>query len=96
MRVQDEREQLKKRFLEAASDLRNAYWFIRYSRFHKDRRRHYRRAQKEKARLAGLGFHPEAIRLYRLHLMRPDCETRYARFLAVLEAPEQLTLFLCP
>lgn len=93
MRVQDETEQLKKRFLQAATELRSAYWFIRYSRFSKDRRRHYRKAQKEKGRLAALGFDPEAIRLYRLHLIRPDCETRYQRFLDVFDAPYQLTLF---
>ena len=86
-------EQLEKRFLVDASKLRNIYWFIRSSRFEKDRRRHYRQAAKEKGRLAALGYDQELIRLYRLVLKNPHCERREKRFHEHLHAPEQMTLF---
>lgn len=74
-------------------ELRRIYWFIRYSRFHKDVRRHYRRAQKEKARLAGLGYDPELIRLYCLWMRQPGSEVREKRFHEHLRKPRQLSLF---
>lgn len=86
-------EQLEKRFLADAANLRNIYWFIRASRFHKDLRKHYRRAAKEKGRLAALGYDQELIRLYRLALKKPGCEIREKRFREHLHAPEQMTLF---
>lgn len=88
----DRRRQIET-FLRDASDLRNIYWFIRYSRFHKDVRRYYRKAQKEKGRLAALGHDPEVIRLYRLHLRKPHCQVRYYRFEQQFYAPYQLPLF---
>jgi hypothetical protein len=62
-----------------AADLRNLYWFIRLSRRTSERRRYYRIAHKEKARLAGLGFDQELIRLYCLCLANPKREGRYRR-----------------
>jgi hypothetical protein len=89
----DRREQQKRRFIEDAQPLANVYWFIRYSRWPAERRKHYRRALKEKARLAGLGYDREVIRLYRLWLKRPWCQVREKRFHEAFESPEQLTLF---
>lgn len=61
-------------------NLRHIYWRLRMARRSKDVRRFYRQAQKEKARLLGLGFDAETVRLYRLHLKRPDCPYRFRRF----------------
>lgn len=88
-----ESEQLKKAFMSDAQVLTNIYWFIRYARRSSDRRKHYRRAAKEKGRLAALGYDRELIRLYRLHLKRPACEVRQKRFEEEFERPLQLTLF---
>lgn len=83
----------QKQFENDAAFLRNCCWFIRYSRADKDVRKWYRKAAKEKGRLAALGYDPELIRLYRLWMRRPDCERRQNRFYEHLERPEQLTLF---
>lgn len=92
MRVVD-REQLKKEFLKDASTLANIYWMIRASRRHSQIRKHYRKAQKEKGRLAALGHDLEAIRLYRLYLRNPRLEHRYKRFEEHFHKPIQLALF---
>ena len=92
MRVLDASE-LKNRFLADAQVLVNIYWFIRYARGSSERLRHYRRAAKEKARLTGLGYDRELIRLYRLHLKRPWCEARKKRFDEEFERPQQLAPF---
>ncbi len=84
---------LATKYERAFGELRRIYWWIRWSRFHKDVRRHYRRAQKEKARLVGLGFDQELIRLYCLWMRRPKNEQREKRFYEALERPEQLSLF---
>jgi hypothetical protein len=68
------------KFENDANELRCIYWFIRWCRLSKDRRRHYRRAQKEKARLAGLGYQREVIRLYCLSMKNPKNEARRKRF----------------
>lgn len=86
-------EKLRKRFLRDAQALANIYWFIRYARRSSDRLKHYRRALKEKGRLAALGYDSELIRLYRLHLKRPRCEKRQKRFEEEFERPLQMTLF---
>lgn len=93
MRVSEEREQLKKAFLSDAQGLANIYWMIRASRFHRHIRKHYRRAQKEKGRLAALGYDLEAIRLYRLWLRNPRLEHRFKRFEEHFHKPVQMTLF---
>ena len=93
MRDSEEREQLKNAFLNDASVLRNIYWLIRASRRHHQIRKHYRRAQKEKGRLAALGHDLEAIRLYRLHLRNPRLEHRLKRFEEHFHKPIQLALF---
>ena len=85
--------EVKARFLADAQPLANVYWFIRYARRSSDRLKHYRRAAKEKARLTGLGYDKELIRLYRLHLKRPWCEMRKKRFEEELERPLQMSLF---
>ena len=85
--------QFRKSFLSDAQALVNVYWFIRYARTSADRQRHYRRAAKEKARLTGLGYDKELIRLYRLHLKRPWCEMRKKRFEEEFERPLQMSLF---
>jgi len=78
-------------------ELRAIYWRIRMVRFVNRRRKWYRRAAKEKARLAGLGFHPEVVRLYALHLRDTSRESRLIRFEQAFHeyanAPKQLTLF---
>lgn len=79
------------------SFLRNLYWHIRYVRSVNRRRGWYRKAQKEKARLAGLGYHREVVRLYALYLRNPFRESRLHRFEQAFEeyrnAPRQLELF---
>lgn len=61
------------------------------------RRNWYRKAAKEKGRLAALGYHPEVIRLYGLALRDLSRESRMRRFEQAFEefknAPEQLRLF---
>lgn len=64
---------------QAGGPLRNIYWYIRASRRGAERRRFYRMARKEKARLAGLGFDQELIRLYCLSLADPKRENRVRR-----------------
>lgn len=84
-------------FISHASGLRNAYWQIRAIRSVNRRRTWYRRAAKEKARLAGLGWDREVIRLYALYLKDPTREYRLERFYEafeeVLRGPRQLCLF---
>jgi hypothetical protein len=92
MRVVDKEKQ-KRVFLRDASALLNIYWFIRYSRHAAELRRHYRKAEKEKGRLAALGHDTEAIRLYRLWCKRPKCEKRLERFEQFFEEPRQMPLF---
>ena len=84
---------IEQRFFRDAIALSNIYWFIRYERFSSRVRRHYRRAAKEKARLAGLGHDSELVRLYCLHLADPRREQRKIRFFEHLSQPEQLSLF---
>lgn len=62
-----------------AGQLRNLYWRLRATRRGAERRRLYRLARKEKARLAGLGIDQELIRLYCLHLANPGRENRFRR-----------------
>ena len=81
------------KFENDAGALRNCYWFVRYARSASDRRKHYRRAAKEKGRLAALGWDREIIRLYGLWLRRPGREVRYERFKNEFQRPEQMTLF---
>lgn len=88
-----DRKNQKKKFLQDAQTLANIYWFIRASRGSSAVRRHYRKAQKEKGRLAALGHDPEAVRLYRLWLRSPRREDRLKRFNDHFEKPIQLTLF---
>jgi hypothetical protein len=84
-------------FLNDAGNLTAIYWRIRNTRFVNKRRKWYRKAAKEKARLAGLGYHPESIRLYALHLRDTTRENRLFRFEQFFEEsqnfPKQLTLF---
>lgn len=79
------------------SGLRAAYWRIRAERTPNRRRKWYRVAQKEKARLAGLGYSQEVVRLYALYLRNPKLESRLDRFQRALDewqnGPRQLTLF---
>lgn len=82
-----------RKFEADAADLRHVYWFLRASRRRRDVVRHYRRAAKEKGRLAALGYDREAIRLYCLSLRRPDCEKRRQRFEDAIAGPVQLSLF---
>lgn len=67
-------------FLYYASDLRNLYWRIRAARNVNKRRTWYRKAAKEKGRLVALGYHPEVVRLYALHLRDTTREARLQRF----------------
>lgn len=69
-----------RRFESDASRLRHVYWHLRASRTGAKRRAMYRAADKEKARLRGLGWAAEAIRLYCLWLIDPDNEKRRRRF----------------
>lgn len=71
------------------ASLRNIYWHIRNARGRRLRQL-YRRAQKEKARLAGLGFDQELIRLYCLYLANPAREVRYNRCCQRFESLRQL------
>ena len=87
------KEKKKQRFYADAQPLANTYWWIRASRFGSPRRKHYRRAAKEKARLAGLGWDQELIRLYGLYLRNPMREKRLQRVEEWFERPEQLRLF---
>lgn len=90
-------------FENEASLLRNIYWRIRATRSVNRQRKWYRQAAKEKARLAGLGFDPEVIRLYALSLKDTRREQRRQRFEEEFHAakerpprppkPVQLTLF---
>ena len=81
-------------FLQLAEVLNPIYWQIRYFTRNPSRvRRHYRQAEKEKARLAGLGIDREAMRLYCLHLKNPQSEKRKKRFFAHFDEPLQLELF---
>lgn len=64
---------------QAAAELRNIYWRIRSDRRPSGRRRLYRLAAKEKARLAGLGFDGELIRLYCLCCANPHRAQRRKR-----------------
>ena len=45
------------------SNLKNIYWFIRYTRNSSTKRRYYRYAEKEKKRLLEAGVDPEKLRL---------------------------------
>jgi len=62
---------------QAFSVLRSHYWMLRSLRRHDlaGRRKWYRRIEKEKTRLAGLGFSVEHLRLYCRYMARPlpDC-----------------------
>jgi hypothetical protein len=84
-------------FMKDASDLRGVYWNIRMARFHRDERKWYRRALREKIRLIGLGYDSELIRLFCLWKRRPHSEVRERRFFeyfdSLPELPKQLTLF---
>lgn len=73
-----------------AGGLRNIYWRIRASRRATDRRRWYRLAQKEKARLAGLGMDQELIRLYCLFLADPHREKRLHRVHSYIKNSSQM------
>lgn len=85
------------KFLFLASGYRNAYWCVRSCRTSACLRRWYRVAAKEKARLAGLGYSQDVIRLYGLYLRNPARETRLQRFENAfdeyLNGPRQLSLF---
>ena len=72
-------------FYEDASRLRTCYWFIRYSRSHKDLRRHYRGAVVAARALVSKGYDAELIRLYRLHLANPSRSGRLLRFADAFE-----------
>lgn len=82
-------------FEEQAVFYRQLYWRIRATRFVNLRRKWYRRAAIEKARLSGL-VPLEVVRLYGLWLKAPGNEKRRQRFEQVFEQsrswPEQLTL----
>ena len=91
-RVTD-RQQRRSQFLIDAQPLVNAYWWIREARHGGRLRKAYRRAAKEKARLAGLGYERELIRLYGLYLKNPRREQRLERVEEWFERPEQLRLF---
>lgn len=84
-------------FVFLVSGFRGAYWRLRYERQTNRRRKWYRLARKEKARLAGLGIPEELMRLYGLHLRRLDCQKRQQRFLDAFDdfrnGPRQMTLF---
>lgn len=84
-------------FLFQASAFRAFYWRIRASRSHKDLRRWYRAAAKEKGRLAALGVDPDVVRLYGLYLRNPRLEYRFDRFAEAFaktpKCPVQLSLF---
>lgn len=84
-------------FLFQAVAFRSFYYRIRAARSSSARRRWYRLAAKEKGRLAALGVHPEAIRLYGLYLINPKRDDRYDRFLEAFKelpaVPQQLSLF---
>ena len=89
-------ESMKRRmeeFEHHAVDLRGHYWRIRYARFERERRRYYRKAEKEKALLAGLGYDAELIRLYGLCLISPFCERRRQKYQEFFQVPLQLSLF---
>lgn len=73
-----------------ASSLRGIYWHLRMARSGSKLRACYRSAAKEKGHLRGLGWDGEVIRLYCLHLRRPNDETRRARFVAALDQSMQL------
>jgi hypothetical protein len=82
------------RFFMDAAELRNIYWRIRASKFSREFRKWYRKAAKEKGRLKALGYDPELIRLFCLHMRRPNNEKREKRFSDYLEKQQgQLTLF---
>lgn len=80
-----------------AVGLRNVYFFIRSERFVGKRRKWYRQAAKEKARLTGLGVDSGVLRLYALWLRAPHREHRLHRFKEAFEeaanGPRQLRLF---
>ena len=84
-------------FLHHASELRNIYYRIRAIRSVNARRRWYRLAQKEKAKLKHLGYHAEVIRLYALYLKDTTRQSRHSRFVQSFHehrnAPIQLELF---
>lgn len=80
-------------FIDDAFPLASIYWRIRYDRGASRLSTYYRRARKEKARLAGLGWGPELVRLYCLHLRDLRRPGRYQKFLQEFNKPEQLTLF---
>lgn len=84
-------------FENLAASFRSYYWRIRAERSANQRRRWYRYAAKEKARLAGLGIPCEVIRLYGLSLRNPRSEERRQRFEQVFKDaekwPVQLSLF---
>lgn len=85
-------------FFFQSSGLRAAYWRIRACRGRSACLRNwYRHAAKEKARLAGLGYSPEVLRLYGLLLRNPSLERRRNRFEEAFDewryGPRQLTLF---
>lgn len=77
--------------------LRATYWRLRSERTHNKRRKWWRHAAKEKARLAGLGYDQEVLRLYCLYLRNPQNEQRLQRFENAFDewvkGPRQLTLF---
>ena len=84
-------------FEDSAAVYRNAYWRLRGCRTSAALRRWYRVAAKEKARLHGLGYPLELIRLYGVWLKAPDREARHVRFLQAFDefehGPKQLRLF---
>lgn len=80
-------------FLDDAGRLSSLYWMIRYQRSANRRRTFYRRAAKEKAQLVGLGWSPELVRLYCLHLRDLKRPGRYEKFLQEFYKPVQLPLF---
>ena len=84
-------------FEQQASFFRHAYWRVRAARTSAQLRKAYRVAAKEKARLRGLGYHPEVVRLYGLWLRCPDNEARRQRFEKTFHEsggwPVQLELF---
>lgn len=70
------------KFEDFSAALRHCYWHIRMSRSDASRRRWYRRAAKEKRRLAALGFDAELVRLYCLHLCNLRSDRRFQRYQA--------------
>ena len=70
------------------SHLRGLYWFIRYFRpFHEaKRRRYYRLASKERARLISIGYEPETVRVACRAFAQPRNKNAQARFESLLQS----------